>query len=92
MRLVVFYIYIGKKWFQRRKILTPAFHFKILEQYIEIFDRQTNVMVEKMSRFAETDPVDILSVVTLCALDVIGGKLLFRNMYFIFVYLGNQFF
>lgn len=64
----------GKKWFQRRKILTPAFHFKILEEYVEIFDRQSDVMIETLSQFGSDDPIDMLSVVTLCALDVIGGK------------------
>lgn len=65
---------VGKKWFQRRKILTPAFHFKILEQYVEIFDRQTDTMIEMLSGMPSDEPVDILSVVTLCALDVIGGR------------------
>lgn len=64
----------GKKWFQRRKILTPAFHFKILEQFIEVFDKQGKVLVEVLRKFKETDKIDLYSLVKLYTLDVICGK------------------
>ncbi len=61
----------GSKWFQRRKILTPAFHFKILEQFVEIFDRQSRVFVETLGKYDQSDEVEMFPLVTLCALDVI---------------------
>lgn len=64
----------GKKWFQRRKILTPAFHFKILEQFVEIFDRQSDAMMETLSRFSVADKVELYPIGTLYALDVICGE------------------
>lgn len=64
----------GKKWHTRRKIITPSFHFKILEEFIEIFDRQSNVMVEKLRTKADYPdmPVDMFPFVCLTALDIIA--------------------
>lgn len=60
----------GQKWFQRRKVLTPAFHFKILEQFIEVFDKNSEIFVENISNFGVAE-FDIFPLITLCALDVI---------------------
>lgn len=40
----------GRKWHRRRKIITPAFHFRILEAYVEIFDRQSRRLVRELRR------------------------------------------
>ncbi|KAM7346805.1 cytochrome P450 4d2-like isoform 2-T2 [Cochliomyia hominivorax] len=62
----------GKKWHSRRKIITPTFHFKILEQFVEIFDQQSSVMVKKLHEKADgKTEIDIFPVVCLCALDII---------------------
>lgn len=60
----------GQKWFQRRKVLTPAFHFKILEQFVDVFNENSEILVEKLSKFEGTE-FDIFPMITLCALDVI---------------------
>lgn len=65
----------GKKWYTRRKIITPTFHFNILEQFIEVFDRQTDVMVEKLRPYSGKGDFNIYNYSTLCALDVISGKI-----------------
>lgn len=36
----------GEKWYQRRKMLTHAFHFKILEDFIRVFDAQSDVFIQ----------------------------------------------
>lgn len=65
----------GKKWHSRRKIITPTFHFKILEQFVEIFDQQSTIMVKKLYEKADgKTAIYIFPVVCLCALDVIAGK------------------
>lgn len=60
----------GQKWHQRRKILTPAFHFKILEGFVEIFDRNSSIFVRKLKDFNGRS-VDVFPLIALCALDVI---------------------
>ncbi|XP_065366483.1 cytochrome P450 4d2-like [Calliphora vicina] len=63
----------GKKWHSRRKIITPTFHFKILEQFVEIFDQQSAVMAKKLYEKADgKTAIDIFPVVCLCALDIIA--------------------
>lgn len=65
----------GRKWHNRRKMLTPAFHFKILEQFVHIFDKQSRVMVELLlQKNADGKVFDVQSYVTLMALDVVCGE------------------
>lgn len=63
----------GKKWHQRRKIITPAFHFKILEQFVEIMEKHGDVFVEKLNEL-EGREVDVFPMISLYALDVICGN------------------
>lgn len=63
----------GSKWFARRKIITPTFHFKILDQFVEVFDKNSKILVKQLSKL-KGQSADIFPLVTLCALDVICGK------------------
>lgn len=58
-------------WHKHRKIITPAFHFKILEQFIEIFDRQCTIMVDKLMPHADGIVVNVFDHIALMALDII---------------------
>lgn len=61
----------GEKWHKRRKIITPAFHFTILEQFVEIFDRQSQILVSRLSLLSDGHVVDIHPFVSQMALDVV---------------------
>nr|XP_015835227.1 PREDICTED: uncharacterized protein LOC660088 [Tribolium castaneum] len=61
----------GPKWKKHRRILTPAFHFKILEQFIDVFESAGNKLVKKLEKVVGKDSVDIYPFVTLCTLDII---------------------
>ncbi|KAJ6633992.1 Cytochrome P450 4C1 [Pseudolycoriella hygida] len=63
----------GGKWQKHRKIITPTFHFSILESFCGIFSEKSKVLVERLSHHADTDtPINIHTFVTLAALDIIS--------------------
>ncbi|XP_055540138.1 cytochrome P450 4d1-like [Wyeomyia smithii] len=61
----------GEKWFQRRKIITPTFHFKMLENFLEVFNSEADILVSKLKRHAGKVEFDIYDYITLYALDSI---------------------
>jgi cytochrome P450 len=68
--------FAGNKWQGRRKSLTPAFHFKILEDYLKVFNINSQILVEKLGEKVGEPFVDIISYVTMCTLDIICGNLI----------------
>ncbi len=68
----LFTLIAGQKWHQRRKLLTPTFHFKILEDFVQVFNEQSAVLVERLNEKVGQD-FDIFPYITLCTLDVICG-------------------
>lgn len=61
----------GQKWRSRRKMITPAYHFKVLDQFLEVFERNGNIMIEKLSQEVGNYQTDIFPYINLCALDTI---------------------
>lgn len=61
----------GESWRQRRKILTPAFHFKILSQFKAPMEECGNILINKLRNVADGKAFDIYPFITLYALDVI---------------------
>lgn len=60
----------GDGWRQKRKLLTPAFHFRILNDFIPIIDDNSRVLVDIL-RPIEGQVVDIRPMITACTLDII---------------------
>ncbi|XP_053697820.1 cytochrome P450 4d2-like [Sabethes cyaneus] len=63
---------VGKKWAQRRKIITPAFHFKMLEEFLAIFNERAELFVSKLKKQLSGGDFNIYEHVTLCTLDIIS--------------------
>src|SRR6185437_14038644 len=45
----------GPLWKSRRDLLTPSFHFQILQNYMEIFQSRTNILATRLAKIAESD-------------------------------------
>nr|XP_022909465.1 cytochrome P450 4c3-like [Onthophagus taurus] len=61
----------GNKWKKHRKIITPAFHFKILEDFIPSFDTASDVLVDVLKKEIGKPSTNIFPYITLCMLDSI---------------------
>ncbi|CAL4137850.1 unnamed protein product, partial [Meganyctiphanes norvegica] len=61
----------GQKWHSRRKMLTPAFHFKILDNFIEVLNKQATKFVNIISKQVPGSAFNISPYITRCTLDII---------------------
>ena len=66
----------GDKWKRHRKLLTPAFHFKILDTFFPVMNENAEIMMERFEKIVDLENsshrgVDIRSLVADCALDTI---------------------
>jgi hypothetical protein len=66
----------GDKWRSHRKILTAAFHFKVLEEYVQVFNSNSQALVQKLEEHVGQPFVDITSYIAMCTLDIICGETL----------------
>lgn len=58
------------QWRPKRKLLTPTFHYDILKDFLPVFNEQAKILVNKIQA-AQGTPIEVLSYITLCALDII---------------------
>ncbi|KAF7286409.1 hypothetical protein GWI33_005329 [Rhynchophorus ferrugineus] len=64
----------GMKWKTRRKMITPTFHFKVLEDFMQIFNYQINIMLDKVEEKVKKCPnetLDVFNYLNLMSLDTI---------------------
>lgn len=62
----------GDKWRSRRRLFTPAFHFKILEDFSATINAQSLILCNKLEKLSQSGAnFDVVPKVTLCTLDII---------------------
>ncbi|XP_021934354.1 cytochrome P450 4C1-like isoform X2 [Zootermopsis nevadensis] len=61
----------GEKWKASRRLITPTFHFQILNNFVEVFNKNASIFVEKLAHHVGGSEFDIYPYITLCALDSI---------------------
>uniref|UniRef100_A0AC34EZE3 Cytochrome P450 n=1 Tax=Panagrolaimus sp. ES5 TaxID=591445 RepID=A0AC34EZE3_9BILA len=62
----------GDKWRTRRKMLTPAFHFNVLNSFLRIYDSEAEIFVEQLEKYADSGEIfNLFPYIKRCALDII---------------------
>lgn len=67
----------GSKWQSRRKLLTQAFHFNILQKFVRVFNEETAHLVERIEEInligENGEGISILPLVTHLTLQSVTG-------------------
>ncbi|GAB1598778.1 cytochrome P450 4V2 isoform X1 [Argonauta hians] len=61
----------GSKWFKFRKILTPSFHYNILNYFLSTMVKQSNILCNKLDVMVGKGEFNICPFITNCTLDII---------------------
>uniref|UniRef100_U5EVJ2 Putative cytochrome n=1 Tax=Corethrella appendiculata TaxID=1370023 RepID=U5EVJ2_9DIPT len=62
----------GERWFQHRKILTPTFHFSILDTFCSVFSENSSILVDCLRKYSNTgQSFDVFPYVARSTLDII---------------------
>lgn len=64
----------GEIWHKRRKLLTPAFHFSILNEYISVMVKNFKIFTDVLEKEVDSKGFDISSYITIYSMNTIGGK------------------
>lgn len=64
-----------EKWRKHRRIITPAFNMRLMENFFEIFNRKNQTLIEELKKEEGTDKhFDLWRYIASTALDIICGE------------------
>jgi hypothetical protein len=55
-------------------MITPAFHFKILDSFVEVFSENSEILISKLRKEVGSQGFDVCPYITKCTLDIICGE------------------
>ncbi|XP_046438966.1 cytochrome P450 4C1-like isoform X6 [Daphnia pulex] len=68
----------GTKWRKRRRLLTPAFHFQILDNFFDTFNKSADILCQQLQRslskkaeLNQTEEIEVFPYLKRCTLDII---------------------
>lgn len=61
----------GDKWHKDRKTLTPAFHFKIMDEFNPMINKHARILCDKIRTTLNMEITNCVSTLSSCALDTI---------------------
>ncbi|CAO1394853.1 unnamed protein product [Diamesa serratosioi] len=63
----------GERWFKHRKIITPTFHFTVLDNFCEVFGEHANTLVNELNKLSGDvgKAINIYPLITRAALSII---------------------
>ncbi|XP_051155943.1 cytochrome P450 4C1-like [Leptopilina boulardi] len=73
----------GEKWFHNRKLLTPAFHFGVVDQFMETMSEKAEILVQCIENEIKMNigkSIDFYKHSVRCALDIICETSMGANM------------
>uniref|UniRef100_A0A6P7GGD6 Cytochrome P450 4C1-like n=1 Tax=Diabrotica virgifera virgifera TaxID=50390 RepID=A0A6P7GGD6_DIAVI len=70
----------GVEWHKRRKILTPAFHFSILQEFAEVFNKEVRLLVEDIKKSCSKPYIDVVKPISEFTLYSIGETSLGKDL------------
>jgi len=62
-------------------MITPTFHFKILDSFVEVFSEKSKILISKLEKEVGAKGFDVWPYLTKCALDIICGECMCRHFH-----------